>query len=87
MIVDMEGYPGDFVKLLEFGLAKLAWPGEDKRDVTVEGIAIGTPGYMSPEQAAGVPSDRRSDIYCTGALLYHLVTGTKAVEFRAYGPK
>ncbi|HXU71464.1 MAG TPA: protein kinase [Polyangia bacterium] len=80
MIVDVEGYPGDFVKILDFGLAKLAWPGEDKRDVTVEGIAIGTPGYMSPEQAAGVPSDQRSDIYCTGALLYHLVTGTKAFE-------
>ncbi|HEX4461688.1 MAG TPA: protein kinase, partial [Polyangia bacterium] len=68
------------VKILDFGLAKLAWPGEDKRDVTVEGIAIGTPGYMSPEQAAGVPSDRRSDIYCSGALLYHLVTGSKAFE-------
>src|SRR6516164_6259981 len=80
MIIECEGYPGDFVKILDFGLAKLAWPGEDKRDVTVEGIAIGTPGYMSPEQAAGVPSDRRSDIYCTGALLYHLVTGTKAFE-------
>ncbi len=80
MIVECEGYPGDFVKILDFGLAKLAWPGEDKRDVTVEGIAIGTPGYMSPEQAAGVPSDQRSDIYCTGALLYHLVTGTKAFE-------
>jgi len=80
MIVECEGYPGDFVKILDFGLAKLAWPGEDKRDVTVEGIAIGTPGYMSPEQAAGVPSDRRSDIYCTGALLYHLVTGTKIFE-------
>jgi serine/threonine-protein kinase len=80
MIVETEGYPGDFVKILDFGLAKLALPGEDKRDVTVEGIAIGTPGYMSPEQAAGVPSDRRSDIYCTGALLYHLVTGTKAFD-------
>jgi len=80
MIVEVEGYPGDFVKILDFGLAKLAWPGEDKRDVTVEGIAIGTPGYMSPEQAAGVPSDRRSDIYCAGALLYHLVTGNKIFE-------
>jgi eukaryotic-like serine/threonine-protein kinase len=80
MIVNTEGYPGDFVKILDFGLAKLAWPGEDGRDVTVEGIAIGTPGYMSPEQAAGVPSDRRSDIYCAGALLYHLVTGTKAFD-------
>jgi eukaryotic-like serine/threonine-protein kinase len=80
MIVHAEGFPGDFVKILDFGLAKLAWPGEDKRDVTVEGIAIGTPGYMSPEQAAGVPSDRRADIYCAGALLYHLVTGSKAFE-------
>ena len=80
MIVEIEGFRGDFVKILDFGLAKLAWPGEDKRDVTVEGIAIGTPGYMSPEQAAGIPSDRRSDIYCTGALLYHLVTGSKAFE-------
>src|SRR3954469_599489 len=80
MIVDAEGYVGDFVKILDFGLAKLAWPGEDKRDVTVEGIAIGTPGYMSPEQAAGVPSDQRSDIYCAGALLYHLVTGNKIFE-------
>jgi serine/threonine protein kinase len=80
MIIQLEGFAGDFVKILDFGLAKLAWPGEDKRDVTVEGIAIGTPGYMSPEQAAGVPSDRRSDIYCAGALLYHLVTGSKAFE-------
>src|SRR6516164_3540230 len=80
MFVECEGYPGDFMKILDFGLAKLAWPGEDKRDVTVEGIAIGTPGYMSPEQAAGVPSDRRSDIYCAGALLYHLLTGTKVFE-------
>lgn len=80
MIVKVEGYSGDFVKILDFGLAKLAWPGEDKRDVTVEGIAIGTPGYMSPEQAAGVPSDQRSDIYCAGALLYHLVTGSKVFD-------
>src|SRR5262245_62177312 len=80
MIIEAEGFPGDFVKILDFGLAKLAWPGDDNRDVTVEGIAIGTPGYMSPEQAAGVPSDRRSDIYCAGALLYHLVTGTKVFE-------
>jgi serine/threonine-protein kinase len=80
MIVDAVGWT-DLVKILDFGLAKLlSAPGEvgGKREVTVEGIAIGTPGYMSPEQAAGVPSDRRSDVYCAGALLYHLVTGTKA---------
>jgi serine/threonine-protein kinase len=78
MVCDAVGH-SDFVKILDFGLAKLLGP-DGKKDVTVAGIAIGTPGYMSPEQAAGVPSDRRSDIYCTGALLYHLVTGTKAFE-------
>jgi serine/threonine-protein kinase len=81
MIVDAAG-TRDFVKILDFGLAKMVGPlaGDLKRDVTVEGIAIGTPGYMSPEQAAGIPSDRRADIYCTGALLYHMVTGAKAFE-------
>jgi serine/threonine-protein kinase len=79
MVVDAVGHT-DFVKILDFGLAKLLGQADNKKDVTVAGIAIGTPGYMSPEQAAGVPSDRRSDIYCTGALLYHLVTGTKAFE-------
>jgi len=68
----------DFVKILDFGLAKLLGPEEGQRDVTVAGIAIGTPGYMSPEQASGMPADKRSDIYNAGALLYHLVTGRKA---------
>ncbi len=80
MIIDAVGW-NDMVKILDFGLAKLLntrLEDQGKREVTVEGIAIGTPGYMSPEQAAGVPSDRRSDVYCAGALLYHLVTGTKA---------
>jgi serine/threonine-protein kinase len=79
MITDAVGFT-DFVKILDFGLAKLLGQPDGKRDVTVAGIAIGTPGYMSPEQAAGLPSDRRADIYCTGALLYHLVTGSKAFE-------
>src|SRR3954471_12934886 len=79
MVVDAVGHT-DFVKILDFGLAKLLGQHDNKKDVTVAGIAIGTPGYMSPEQAAGVPSDRRSDIYCTGALMYHLVTGSKALE-------
>jgi eukaryotic-like serine/threonine-protein kinase len=79
MIIDTVGFK-DHVKILDFGLAKLVGTVDGKRDVTVQGIAIGTPGYMSPEQAAGLPSDRRADLYCTGALLYHLVTGTKAFE-------
>ena len=79
MVIDAVGHT-DFVKILDFGLAKVLNQVDGKRDVTVAGIAIGTPGYMSPEQASGLPSDRRADIYCTGALLYHLVTGSKAFE-------
>jgi serine/threonine-protein kinase len=70
----------DFVKILDFGLAKLLGPSEVGGDVTVQGIAIGTPGYMSPEQASGIPSDKRADIYCIGALLYHLVSGQKPFD-------
>ena len=72
----------DFVKLLDFGLAKITWSEAEGngRDVTVKGMAIGTPGYMSPEQAAGGVADERSDIYCVGALLYHMVTGRRPFE-------
>ncbi len=75
MIIEAAGYD-DFVKILDFGLAKII--GEaDKREVTVHGVALGTPGYMSPEQASGMPSDLRADIYSVGAVLYHLITGVK----------
>ena len=78
MIVEAVGYE-DFVKILDFGLAKII--GEaDRREVTVHGVALGTPGYMSPEQAAGMPADLRADIYSSGAVLYHLLTGVKVFE-------
>ncbi len=78
MIIEAAGYL-DFVKILDFGLAKII--GEaDRREVTVHGVALGTPGYMSPEQAAGMPSDLRADIYSVGAVLYHLLTGVKVFE-------
>jgi serine/threonine-protein kinase len=78
MIVEAVGYI-DFVKILDFGLAKILGETE-RREVTVHGVALGTPGYMSPEQAAGMPSDLRADIYSTGAVLYHLLTGVKVFE-------
>ena len=63
---------GDHVRLLDFGLAKL-----HDSDQSVSTHVVGTPSYMSPEQAAGKKVDGRSDIYATTVLLYELLTGEK----------
>lgn len=62
------------VKLLDFGLVR---PGEDPR-LTQTGLILGTPQYMSPEQAAGEPLDPRSDLFSLGCVLYRLCTGKPA---------
>jgi serine/threonine protein kinase len=64
----------DFVKILDFGIAKA--PGaEETARLTNPGIAMGTPEYMAPEQAAGKGSDARSDVYAVGAILYEMLVG------------
>jgi eukaryotic-like serine/threonine-protein kinase len=65
------------VKLLDFGLAKLAGRGVDGQPVgtTKSGILVGTPAYMSPEQARSKPVDGRTDIYALGCLAYKMLTG------------
>ena len=63
----------DFVKVLDFGLAKLSEQ-DELPDVTDRGLIVGTPYYMSPEQIRGDDVDARSDIYSLGALAYKLVT-------------
>jgi serine/threonine protein kinase len=62
----------NFVKLLDFGLAKLQE--SPHQQISKAGIALGTPAYMSPEQAAGDPIDHRSDIYSLGVILYEAAT-------------
>jgi eukaryotic-like serine/threonine-protein kinase len=68
-------------KLLDFGLAKLmasAEGGIDEVTRTGEGRVLGTAAYMSPEQAEGKPLDARSDVFSFGAVLYELLSGTRA---------
>jgi hypothetical protein len=59
-------------KVLDFGIAKLA---ESDIKLTQVGIALGSPHFMSPEQAQGLPIDARSDIYAVGILMYYLLSG------------
>lgn len=66
------------VKLLDFGLAKLLSGPSDhtQPQLTNTGAMLGTPEYMSPEQARGKPVDERSDLYSIGVILHELLTGT-----------
>ncbi len=65
-------------KLLDFGLAKLVAPSDQDATKTVEGTVLGTAAYMSPEQAQGKALDERSDVFSFGAVLYEMLSGTKA---------
>ena len=64
----------DFVKLLDFGIAKLTEVNEEGRKLTRTGMLFGTPEYMSPEQARGDTADHRVDIYAMGCILFQLIT-------------
>ena len=91
--------PDGFVKILDFGLAKLrsdsgegvqwfdsgapTWP-DSPSPQTAAGVVLGTVGYMSPEQARGRSVDHRSDQFAFGAILYELATGQQA--FRRDSP-
>jgi Tol biopolymer transport system component len=72
------------VKILDFGLAKVMESKDSVSTVaptiTLPGVAVGTVGYMSPEQVRGFPTDHRSDIFAFGAILYEIVMGEKTFE-------
>jgi eukaryotic-like serine/threonine-protein kinase len=67
--------PGDRVKVTDFGIAKATDSGEH---LTLTGSLLGTPSYMSPEQARGATVDGRSDLFSLGCVLYEMLAGHKA---------
>ncbi|HXS25130.1 MAG TPA: protein kinase [Gemmatimonadales bacterium] len=75
--------PSGFLKVMDFGIARLANPPKGK-GLTEAGMSIGTPDYMSPEQLQGLDLDARSDLYSAGVVLYECVSGR--VPFEADTP-
>lgn len=66
----------DCVKVVDFGVAKLLWAGDDENQrLTQTGEVCGSPVYMSPEQCQGQKLDHRSDIYSMGVVVYEALTG------------
>jgi serine/threonine protein kinase len=79
--------PDDAVKVLDFGLAKALAPEGTSQNLrspnvteteTIAGAILGTPAYMSPEQARGQPIDKRTDIWAFGCVLFEMLTGSSA---------
>ncbi len=72
----------DFPKVLDFGISKIQGKGVNDQGLTKTGIAMGTPAYMSPEQAQGLKTvDQRTDVYAIGTILFEMLTGR--TPFRA----
>jgi serine/threonine protein kinase len=67
--------PGGVVKVADFGLARALDPLRDDGSPTAPGAVLGTPAYMSPEQARGARADTRADVYALGCTLFFLLTG------------
>ncbi len=74
---------GDFVKVVDFGLAKMKAEAQGT-GITSPGLVCGTPDYMAPEQGRGDPIDARSDLYACGVILFQLLTGR--LPFEAESP-
>lgn len=86
LVRDRDGAPEP--KIIDFGIQKAVSSDEGSMLLTGDGAALGTPEYMSPEQAGlfDAATDTRTDIYSLGALLYELLTGRQPYELRTRTP-
>jgi cytochrome c-type biogenesis protein CcmH/NrfG len=79
MLVDRYG-ERDVVKVLDFGIARFVDDDESRAKMTHDGAVVGTPAYLSPEQAMGQPIDARADFYSLGVMLYQMALGRLPFE-------
>jgi eukaryotic-like serine/threonine-protein kinase len=79
ILISRDGIP----KLGDFGVARATL---EARDRTVPGVVLGKLSYMPPEQALGLPCDRRVDLYAVGATLYQMLTGSRPFDDRSGQP-
>ena len=84
LVSEVDGRPHPVV--IDFGIAKLVDDPEQEGTRTALRGGLGTPAYMSPEQAAGEAVDTRTDVYGLGALLYQLLAGTPPLELDGLSP-
>lgn len=75
MLLPTEEPEREVVKVLDFGIAKVQEDTTDSAPLTAQNMVMGTPQYMSPEQAKGLDLDARSDIYSFGIIIYEMLTG------------
>ncbi|HEY6179443.1 MAG TPA: serine/threonine-protein kinase [Kofleriaceae bacterium] len=85
LVPDPEVPGGERIKLLDFGVAKLALESSTSPTVTRTGAVIGTPTYMAPEQCRGVAVDHRADLYALGCVIYELCCGRPPFRGEGFG--
>lgn len=79
MLLNHDGNP-EFVKVLDFGLARVVGEASGGEPLTRTGSVFGTPEYMAPEQARGEAVDHRADLYALGVILYELIGGRQPFQ-------
>jgi len=79
LLIERDGDP-DFVKVLDFGIARVPVDDSTVKTLTRAGMVLGTPAYLSPEQATGHATDHTTDLYSLGITLFEMIAGRRPFE-------